>query len=946
MGWPNLLKPKVYNHFRRNVVFFLFLSIIFSFIVACGSKKESSTASKAKSPEIKIVMAPAEGDTIADLDQPLVMFFPEPVQAADFSFSIEPDPGGWKPVWDPSRKKLRLDHTNPFTPLKKHLVKVSVKGGPALKSVFKTGAADPSALLESDLTKGTITIDQAAQYWVMRIFKPGAVPEKYRYTRAPRSGTWDLLQVANQLEKLKQETVKELEPYLVKPNNPKSIYYQRLFGSVPRSAQASFSIVSDAYAAEPYVKEVYRTDTGYTIEIYGEQSVTDTVRKARRLVEEYKMYEKFEKLFNRKTLDYGDKTLRIHIFSKLRLEDDPEGGKSEPMGICYRVDWDPLSGLHPGTAVTWIAISASLNSADPDLASTLAHEIFHSFQLVFSRYEHRWLTEGTATWAEDFIGPDWNTEQRRLAELTFNAGENIHNHLTERITDKAYGMYLFFYYLTRVRSGASSDVMRRIWENCGANRLQSLESVKKALDADFKDVLKEYALYTLDVEPYKGKFPDTLGPYGGQNPLKLLDIHKLQEKWKINEMGSIDAQAFCLDFMSIIYLQVKNEAKGLNAPAVRFDLKEFLDKKEIGIQAVIKYRNGRVGKEDWTGLEQRVFCLSNKNQNFETIHLAVDWAKEAVKKGEWGDVFLLDLQPASDVDCVGGQMRISLTVSGQKESEYSKQWPGDNRSINKNSSWERQVRFLLQLTPQRNEMTAEVEAVIKNVPEEAKEKFLAEFYKPKMRFNQNTQCHEYIFRVKDVSVQSLSGTFKESTKSIQNDAFGLVKQCGEEREETWTSQGLSDETRESLKKKTLGVQVFIDPKSKQIKWVKPLGPVSAKGNITKGLKIECTQRKGQPPDIRYEPYIHSKQETQNAVWKVQEVSESFEGLPMSPDWQAKEVRETGARGEGKIERPLDQSSKEGQERTGRALYEKASTKSLEIKKIEWELQLDILPTPP
>jgi hypothetical protein len=938
MDEDKLLKPKPVDFFPRNVVLFSFLVALFLFPAACGSKKENSSKNENQPPERKIIMAPAEGTIVTDLGQPLVLFFPEAVPAADFSFVVEPDPGGWKPVWDAGRKKVRLEHANAFTPLKEYRVKVAVKSGLSLQSGFKTAAADPSALLESDLANGTLTAEQAAQYRVLRIFKPGAVPEKYRYAQAPRSGTWDLLQAANQLEKLKPETRKELEPYLVKPDNPRSIYYQRLFGTTPQSSKADFFIIAKAYAAEPLVKEVYRTDTGYTIEIYGQQSVADTVRKARRLIEEYKMYEKFEKLFNRKTLDNGDKTLTIHIFSKLRPEDNPEGGKSEPMGICYLVDWTPQSGLDPGTAVTWIAISAALNTNDPDLASTLAHEMFHSFQFAFSRYEQKWLMEGSATWAEDFIGPEWNTEQRWLPGQTFNAAENSHNPITEKVTDKAYGMYLFFYYLTRVRSGANETVIRRIWEHCGANRLQSLESVKKALNADFKDVLKEYALYTLDVAPDQGKFPDSVGRYGGQNPLKLLDIHKLQEKWTIDENGLIEGRAFCLSLMSIAYLQVKNEAKGLQAPAVRFDLKEFLDKKEIGIQAIIKYRNGRVEKEDWTGLEQRIFCLSNRNQNFETIHLAIDWAKEAVSKDEWGNGFLLDLQPASDVDCVGGQMQVTLTVSGQKESEYNKQWPGDNRTSNIKTSWERQVRFLVQLTPQRQEVTPEMEAVVKNIPEEAKEQFLAELYKPIVRFDQNTQCHEYIFRVKNISVQSLSGTFKESTQSTQNDARGLVEQCAKELEETWTSRGLSDETLERLKKKTLEVGVFIDLKSKQIKWVKPRGPVSAKSNIAKEFKIECTQRKGQPPDIRYEPYIYSKQETRNFIWKVQEVSESFEGLPMSPDWQAKDVRETGARGEGKIERPLDQSS-EGQ-------GEKTSTKGREIKKIEWELQLDILPTPP
>jgi hypothetical protein len=248
------------------------------------------------------------------------------------------------------------------------------------------------------------------------------------------------------------------------------------------------------------------------------------------------------------------------------------------------------------------------------------------------------------------------------------------------------------------------------------------------------------------------------------------------------------------------------------------------------------------------------------------------------------------------------------------------------------------VRFLLQLTPQREELTPQAEAALRNVPEEAKRQFLAEYFKPKVRFDQNTQCREYIFRVRGVSVQALSGTFKETSNDTESDAFGLVEKCEEKREETWTSQGLSAETEEWLKKKNIEVRVFIDPKSKQIKWVKPQGPVSAKSAIAKEYSIDCTQRKGHPPETRYEPYNDSKQETRNFVWKVQEISENFDGLPMSPDWQAKGVGETGANGEGQNERSLDKS-------LGGESGEKGTLRGKETKKIEWELQLDILPAP-
>jgi len=893
--------------------------------VSCNSCKRSPPKPGEKPKQHLFSITPADGETIPHLSQPIFVSFRQPVQPPDFKFKIEPDPGGWEVIWDKSQKWVRLEHANPFAPKQQYLIKLSIKEG-TFESHFKTLPPDPSELLEADLAQGVITPDEAAQYHIMRIYNPKAVPEKYRYATAPHCGTWDVLQAANLLDRLKPETVKALEPYLVSAKNPKSIYYKRLYGSGPSSSEAAPSLIATAYAAEP-AEQVYQTDTGYTIKIYGEPSLA---RKARDLIEKHKMYEKFYNLFKRETVDFGNKTLCIFIFSFV-LEIVDEDGTRKVTGLCKPHSEE---NTESATTVPEINITGPLMVDDRALARILAHEMLHAFQFAFSRKEQKWLVEGSATWAEDFIGHDWNTEQSWL-RYTFDGA--YHNPIITKNLDQAYAMYLFFYYLTQVATGGSETIMRQIWENCAKNPKKTFESVRAALPGELSEVLKEYALFTLDVEQYKGRFPDEVGAYGGENPLNLSGYHKIRDFGRINADGTIEIERLVgMCGMGIMYLKVDNEATGVNAPAIKFDLKEFVKNKAIGIQAVIKYRNRQTDKEDWTGREERIFCLAKESENFETLYLVVSRAEETkdIKS------LILDIEPASKKECLRREMRITLTVTGQKESEYKKGSPGYDNTSNTNSSWKRQVQFLLKLAPQREEMVPQADAAFRNIPEETREKFLAEYFKPKMDFDENTQCLEYVYRVQSVEVQGLSGTFNESTKEIINDAFGLVSKCEKERGETWTSQGLSAETEEWLKEKGLEVRVFIDPKSNQIKWVNP-GPISAKSAITKEFKIDCTKRKGHPPNTRYEPYNYSKPETLNFVWQVQEVSKSVTGLPWNPDWKAKEVSETGARGGGKIERPLDHS----QENRGPYEYEKSTTKGLEIKKIEWELKLDLLPAP-
>jgi hypothetical protein len=914
--------------------------VILSFMnVSCDSCKRSSPKPGEKPKQQLFSITPADGETIRHLNQPIFVSFPQPVQSSDFTFKIEPDPGGWEVIWDKSQKRVRLEHKNPFTTSQNYRIKLLTKGG-TFESHFKTLPPDPGELLASDLARGVITPDEAAQYHIMRIFNPKVVPEKYRYTKAPRSGTWDVLQAANLRNKLKPETVGALEPYMVRPDNPKSIYYKRLLGAGQSSSKTAPLLITMAYAAEP-AKEVYHTDTGYTIEIYGDPGLAELVRKARRLIEEYKIYEKFERLLNRKTSDFGDKTLKIYLFPYLREMEDA-GKKFEPMGFCEPIGWDPgdpvlNTGL--GTATTWIAISVRQVSSDPDLVSTLAHEMFHSFQFAFSKYEQKWLVEGSAVWAEDFIGRDWNTEQVWLPGDTFNAGDASHNQIIERASDNAYGMYLFFYYLTRIGSGGDA-IMRRIWENCAGNRTKTFESVRAALPGELSEVLKEYALFTLDVEQYKGKFPDAVGAYGGESPLDLSGYHKFNDNGKINADGNIEiGKPFFLTGMSIAYVKVENKATGVTAPAIKFDLKEFLKNKAIGIQAVIKYRNGRQEMEDWTGREERIFCLAKKSQNFETLYLVFSWAEEFTGRPE---SYFLEIEPAAKEECMRGQMRITLTVLGQEESESKTESPGRNSASNSNKSWNRQVSFLLQLTPEPvlREMVPQVETPLRKVPDHVREKFLAEVSKPKMRFDEHTQCREYIYRVHSVSVDGPSGTLNLSRNSISNDTFGLTGKSEIKLRETWTSQGLDEKTEQWLKKKNLRVRVFIDPKSNQIKWVNPEGHIAAKCAISQNSQTDGIQRKGHPPNLYYEPYTHSEQKTRNFVWQVQYLSESVGNLP-SPDWQAKEVWETGAKGGGKKEHPLDHDGR-GDTPSG---YSVTRIRGKETKKIEWELELDSAPAP-
>ncbi|HPW37619.1 MAG: hypothetical protein A4E59_00045 [Syntrophorhabdus sp. PtaB.Bin027] len=912
------------------------LAILVFTTVSFVSCKKSSPKPEKKPQQHLFSITPGDGEIIRHLSQPIFVSFRQPVQPSDFIFKIEPDPGGWEVIWDKSQKRVRLDHKNPFIPQQQYHIKLSIKDG-SLESQFKTLSPDPCNLLASDLALGVITPDEAAQYHIMRIFNPKSVPKKYRYAKAPRSGTWDILQAANLRDKLKPETVKTLEPYMVRPDNPKSFFYKRLYGLGQSSSRAlpwSIAMAHASGAKEPF-KEVYQTDTGYTIEIFGEPGLGKMVQKARRLVEEHKMYERFEKLLNRKTADFGDKTLRIYIFSGLSEMEDEAGYKSEPKGYCEPLTWDPALNTGAGTATTDIVISARQVSPDPDLAATLAHEMFHSFQFAFSRFEQKWLMEGSAVWAEDFIGHDWNTEQKWLAGYTFDASYAMHNQIIEKASIKAYGMYLFFYYLTRLRSGGDA-IMRQIWENCAAKKSKTFESVRAALSGDLREVFKEYALFTLDVEQYKGKFPDSIGGYGGENPLNVNEYHQFNDNSKINADGTIEVdKPFFLTGMSIVYLKVENKATGITAPAIKFNLKEFLKNEAIAIQAVIKYRNGRTDKEDWTGYEERVFCLANESQNFETLYLVASWAEETSEM----KAFFLEIEPALKEECAGAHLRISLADFGQRH-ENTTSHLYVSAATKQTSSWDRKVVFDLDLTliPPISPVSMPVPFgdIKKMLPKETPEE-VVEFLKYGTHYDAGTHCPFAAYRIKNCRVTTVTGEKKTHEDHICHDNLGrLCEQYTSIYSETWSFSGLDKEWIHMFKKAEplLGaINVHLDPKTKQIKWVYLDIPIYANCRIDWNYKKEGTRKE----NSGYREIKESRSGIKEEYITPQAVSANSRELPMNPDWKAKQSTPTTASGGGRKEIPLDRETYNNETKT------RVSTTGKHVKTIDWNLNLDVPP---
>lgn len=182
----------------------------------------------------------------------------------------------------------------------------------------------------------------------------------------------------------------------------------------------------------------------------------------------------------------------------------------------YRKGWDstfvPFGGYagmtvpqtcSPTASIIYInpALADTGNNTTIGLVETTAHEFMHALQFSYSLAvnpctEYLWLGEATATWSEDYIYPDHNTEWR-LAKTYLRTPQLAINNTSDW---RQYGEYLLLYYHTHKYN--DPDAVRQAWAD--AELMDSLEAFN-ALGGVEPDQLA--ALW--NQEPFETFFKDT-----------------------------------------------------------------------------------------------------------------------------------------------------------------------------------------------------------------------------------------------------------------------------------------------------------------------------------------------------------------------------------------------------------------------------------------------------
>jgi hypothetical protein len=348
-------------------------------------------------------------------------------------------------------------------------------------------------------------------------------------------------------------------------------------------------------------------------------------------------------------------------------------------GLTLRAGLTDLSACRDTAAFSYI----SRYIAKPEQRrATLAHEMFHGVQYAVPGSEcltsgsMNWLTESTAAWFEDYVYKDYNTEHDFAPAYLAHTDVSIDT--GDGIPLRAYGAYVFFFYLTRVR-GVAASVIGQIWNaTASADSLHSLKAALAGAGADLDHSWPDFAAYAWNREHPFDTFrtldklfatampiPRRSGSLGApsasweiiprtQLPLPHLSIHYVQYDFPdatASNVGFFNGLTRSLGKLTAEYYGDLYTSTELSTPEQNLG----------GHVTALKKIDGTWSKEDWTDLPARIFCRDLASERLQTLVVILSNASIETTSAVYVRGAYPPLLFASNVGCGPWQVDATLT---------------------------------------------------------------------------------------------------------------------------------------------------------------------------------------------------------------------------------------------------------------------------------------------
>lgn len=311
--------------------------------------------------------------------------------------------------------------------------------------------APPSSfeLIDSDVEAGKIDAETSLKYKTFAEFDDARLPEAYRSDSVGGEAGLFMNEVVAAYPTLSAGTQVVLAPFFIPPFQAGSWAVLSSHGALQSAPGDWVYITAAGGKARVWYK---KADSGFQ---YKAQVVAGALNDI--------VWQKETDLMGREPIMDEAGVQNFVVFDKYR-----DGWNSTFVPFGDYAGMTVPQKCSPTASVIYInpALSDTGNSSKIGIVETTAHEFMHALQFSFtlkgSAYEsacteYLWMGEATATWAEDYVYHDHNTEWR-MAQIYLDTTDR---QLNDRTKWRDYGEYLLVYYFTR--KYGDDDAVRQAW---------------------------------------------------------------------------------------------------------------------------------------------------------------------------------------------------------------------------------------------------------------------------------------------------------------------------------------------------------------------------------------------------------------------------------------------------------------------------------------------------
>jgi hypothetical protein len=421
---------------------------------------------------------------------------------------------------------------------------------PATRPSPASGASRQGAtsfdLIDRDIAGGQLSAEQGLLYKVFSQFSDARLPAQYVGAGNGRVGDLIMEEVAEQAATLSASAKQTLAPFFIPPSQPGSWYYLPRLGATaaapPRrgpSAAVAFRLNPAAAPPQPAnpADWAFKPAAGGKIRIYHLSANADAADKAKQLAAEFDrtIWSSLTTLMDSKPLPNEDGATNFYLWDSYI--------KNNGTVVPFTNDAHVATlGITIGSSCAGSAVNiylpdnlpvGSLNS--PGLLQYATHEFMHAIQFslkIQSCPGYIWLKEATATWAEDYVYPDAQSEHDVARKYLWRTEAR----LDDRQDLHDYGAYLLFYFLTH-KIDPSAAVVKYVWQNAAktANSYQAVDDGVKTAAPTYRETYWPLFLAALfNYDPYQTYYKAKDGLTDGvaleDGPDKLISTPKGEQE--------------------------------------------------------------------------------------------------------------------------------------------------------------------------------------------------------------------------------------------------------------------------------------------------------------------------------------------------------------------------------------------------------------------------------